>query len=403
MGLTRIIDQETWCECVELLEAEKRRRGSRQTIMLLMLTVVITAGLVAGGFFIGFAARSLSTPASVQAAASPAGPDQDLAQLYARLDDAVVKVKAVKYGTIDLEHPATQKAETGSGFFIAKEGHIVTNHHVVDGASDVAVMLATGEYVHADIVGLDPATDLALLKIEPPAQGVTVVQFGDSDLVQVGQVALALGSPFGLERTLTVGHISALGRTIRSDDTYTTHIGGVIQTDAAINPGNSGGPLLNVNGQVIGVNTAIFSTSRGSQGIGFAIPSNTVQHVVGILMRKGYVSRPYLGIVGVPLDDRVASALGVSISRGVLIQGVRDGSGADEAGLRAGDRSIFTPAGLLSAGGDVILAIDGIDVETMNDISRIVSEHEVGTYVKVSIWRNDQVLTVAVPLYEAPH
>ncbi|MFQ5854641.1 MAG: S1C family serine protease [Anaerolineae bacterium] len=403
MGPTRIIDLETWCECVELLEAERRSRGTRQTILLVALTIVITAGLVAGGFFVGFSVQSLGSPTSVQAAGVLSGTGQDLTRIYAELDNAVVKVKVVKHGQIDLNHPSARQGETGSGFFVSTQGHVVTNHHVVDGATDVAVLLSNGDYVHADIVGQDPATDLALLRIEPPAGGLTVVRFGDSRRIQVGQLALAIGSPFGLERTLTVGHVSALGRTIRSGDDYVTHIHGVIQTDAAINPGNSGGPLLNAEGEVIGVNTAIFSTSRGSQGIGFAIPSDTVQDVINSLMRAGYVSRPFLGIVGVPLDDRLASTLELPVSRGLLIQKVHVGSGADEAGLRAGDRPVLTRGGLIRAGGDVLLALEGVDVEGTDDVSRIVSGKEIGTYIKVVVWRDGETTNVAILLLEAPH
>ncbi|MFQ5343166.1 MAG: S1C family serine protease [Anaerolineae bacterium] len=403
MGPTRIVDRETWCECVELLEAEKRRRGTRQTALLLVLTIAITAGLVAGGFFVGFSLHSLTSPSSVQAAGVLTSTDQDLTRIYAELDKAVVKVKSVGFGQIDLEHPSDQPGETGSGFFVSAEGHIVTNYHVVEGATDVVVLLSNGEYVRADIAGVDPATDLALLKIEPPAGGVAVARFGDSAHVQVGQLALALGSPFGLQQTLTVGHISALGRTIKSEDEYIRRIHDVIQTDAAINPGNSGGPLLNADGEVIGLNTAIFSTSRGSQGVGFSIPSNTVRDVVSSLMRIGYVSRPYLGVMGVPLDDFLASRLRLPINHGVLVQTVHAGSGADEAGLKAGGLAIVTRGRRILAGGDVLLAINGTELTAVDDISRIVSDREIGTYVRVTVWRNGEKVTLAVPLYEAPH
>lgn len=403
MGPARVIDRETWCECVELLEAEKRRRGTRQTMLLLVLTIAVTAGLVAGGFFVGFSAHSLASPPSARAGGVLTTTDLDLTRIYAELDSAVVQVRAVKYGQIDLKRPSERQGETGSGFFVSDQGHIVTNHHVVDGATDVAVLLSTGEYLHADIVGLDPATDLALLKIKPPARGVTVAPFGDSAHVRVGQLALAIGSPFGLQQTLTVGHISALGRVIRSDDEYIPHIYDIIQTDAAINPGNSGGPLLNARGEVIGVNTAIFSTSRGSQGVGFAIPGRTVQDVVGSLMQAGYVSRPFFGIMGVSLDDRLASRLGLPVNQGVLVQAVHPRSGAEEAGLRVGSQPVLIGGDRVLAGGDVLLAIDGVDLTGMDDISRIAGGSGIGTSVEVTVWRDGETLMVTVPLYESPH
>ncbi|MBS1251574.1 MAG: putative serine protease HtrA [Anaerolineales bacterium] len=403
MALTQVIDRETWCECVELLESERQRRGPWQTLLLVVtLTIIITAGLVAGGFLIGFSANSISSPSSVLAAGVSPSQDQDLVGIYAELDRAVVKIKAAHGGQIDLERPAAQKGETGSGFIVTADGHIITNYHVVEDAEDIAVMLSTGDYLHADLVGADPATDMALLKIEPPAGELAVVRFGDSGRVKVGQPVLALGSPFGLERTLTVGHVSALERRIRSGDDYVTHIYGVIQTDAAINPGNSGGPLLDADGEVIGVNTAIFSTSRGSQGIGFAIPSNTVRQVLDSLLRTGYVSRPYLGIMGVALDDQLASQLDVSVSRGVLIEEVHPESGADLAGLQAGDETVFFRGKFVEAGGDVLLAIDDEEVDKMSDVSRIVSERQIGAIVKVTIVRDGETLSLAVPLRAAP-
>lgn len=403
MGPTRVIDRETWCECVELLEAEKRRRGTRQTALLLVLTIAITAGLVAGGFVVGFSLDALTNPPSVRAAGTLNNTDQDLSRIYAELDRAVVKVRAVRQGRINLDRPLERRGESGSGFFVSAEGHIITNYHVVDGAADVTVLLSTGDHIRAEVIGRDAATDLALLKIEPPASGVTVARFGDSAGVRVGQLALALGSPFGLERTLTVGHISALGRTIKSEDKYIARIHDVIQTDAAINPGNSGGPLLNASGEVIGVNTAIFSTSRGSQGVGFAIPSNTVKAVMSSLLRRGYVSRPYLGIVGIPLDELMASRLGLSVNRGLLIQTVRSGSGAAKAGLRGGDQTVIAGGRRILAGGDVLLEIEGIELGDSDDVVRIVGEREIGTFVRVALWRDGERLEVAVPLYEAPH
>jgi putative serine protease PepD len=269
---------------------------------------------------------------------------------------------------------------TGSGFVVSSDGYIVTNDHVVDGASDVKVKIGDGKTLSAKVVGTDASTDLALLKVD--ASGLTPLTLGDSDTVEVGDPAYAIGNPYGLDRTLTTGVISALQRQISSPNGYT--IDDVLQTDAAINPGNSGGPLFNTAGQVIGVNSQIEtsgSSSDGSEGgnvgIGFAIPSNTVKSVVEQLMKSGKVSHAYLGV-----QSEDAS------NGGAQVAAITAGSPADSAGLQQGD---------------VIKSIDGKAVSSASALSSIVDEHKPGDTVQLKVVRNGSEKTLDVKLGQRPN
>ncbi len=296
---------------------------------------------------------------------------------------------------------------TGSGVTFDRDGHILTNYHVVKDATndaDIRVLLPGMEGVTATVVGYDQATDLAVLKVEVPPKRLTIARFGDSNEVRVGDLAIAIGNPFGLSQTLTVGHISAIGRRLMTSDPYAPDIDGVLQTDAPINPGNSGGPLLNADGEVIGINTAIKSPSGGSVGIGFAIPSNTVREVVRELIQHGYVRRPFLGVEGRPLDPVTARGLGLPVQQGVLVQRVHPGSPAEQAGLRAGKGPVRTIYGeLRGEEGDIILSLDGHPVRNRDELNRLVVQHHIGDRVTLEILRDGQRMTVEVTLGERPH
>ncbi|MEX5214996.1 MAG: trypsin-like peptidase domain-containing protein [Nitrospiraceae bacterium] len=275
----------------------------------------------------------------------------------------------------------------GSGFIWNKEGHLVTNFHVVYGADAIDVTLADRTTYRARIVGLDPDHDLAVLQIQAPADRLLPLPIGGSQELKVGQTVLAIGNPFGLDHTLTTGVVSALGRTIRSLTERT--IEGVIQTDAAINPGNSGGPLLDSSGRLIGINTQIVSPSGAYAGIGFAVPVDMVNRIVPELIKHGKLIRPGLGVSLVP--DAIAKRWGI---KGLIIGKVARGSGAELAGLR-GSREMVNGRVEL---GDIIVAVDGKSVEVVDDLMAVLDQYKVGDRVTLEILRGNRRQPVAVTL-----
>jgi len=293
----------------------------------------------------------------------------------------------------------TPREGQGSGFVIDKKGHILTNNHVVAKAQKITVTMADGRKIPATLVGRDPPSDLAVIKI--PARQVDVVtHLGDSDKIRVGQKAIAIGNPFGLSHTLTTGIISALHRGIKTQDDR--HMEDLIQTDAAINPGNSGGPLLNSDGEVIGINTAIFSLSGGYQGIGFAIPINRAKYVATQLITLGRVARPWLGITGISVTPGLAEGLGLAVEQGVLVVKVFRGSPAANAGLRGGNREVIIGSFRLLLGGDIITVIDGHKITDMHELGRLMDKLRVGDTVTMRISRNGRALNLKVGLMERP-
>ncbi|MBW1703705.1 MAG: trypsin-like peptidase domain-containing protein [Deltaproteobacteria bacterium] len=287
----------------------------------------------------------------------------------------------------------------GSGFIIDKNGYILTNNHVVAKAQKITVTMANGKKHAAALIGRDPSSDLAVIKI--PSRAVDVIaKLGDSDRVRVGQKAIAIGNPFGLSHTLTTGIISALKRGIRTQGG--NQIDDLIQTDAAINPGNSGGPLLNSNGEVIGINTAIFSLSGGYQGIGFAIPINHAKYVATQLITSGRVARPWLGISGISLDPGISEGLGLEVEKGVLVVQVVSGSPADQAGLRGGHREIIVGSLRLLLGGDIITAIGDHEIHDMRQLVGTMDKMRVGQTVNLQIFRNGRPMELEVLLAERP-
>jgi putative serine protease PepD len=287
----------------------------------------------------------------------------------------------------------------GSGFIIDREGYILTNNHVVAKAQKITVTMADSRKIAAKLVGRDPDSDLAVIQI--PSKTVDVVAvLGDSDQIRPGQKAIAIGNPFGLTHTLTTGIVSALNRGIRTDDGK--RIDELIQTDAAINPGNSGGPLLNSNGEVIGINTAIFSLSGGYQGIGFAIPINRAKYVASQLITTGRVARPWLGITGISLTPGLAEGLGIETDEGILVVEVVRGSPAAQAGLRGGDQQVIVGSLRLLVGGDVITAIDEQDISEMKELIQLLDKLQVGQTIGLGIIRDGRAMELNVLLAERP-
>jgi 2-alkenal reductase len=319
-----------------------------------------------------------------------AAEEQLLINLYARVSPSVVNIAVLT--------PAGGGG--GSGFVLDTDGRIVTNNHVVEDARQILVRFADDTTVEADLVGADADSDLAVIRVDVPANLLKPVRLGDSSALRVGQRAIAVGNPFGFEQTMTTGIISALGRVVRQESGFS--LAQLIQTDAAINPGNSGGPLLDSKGQVIGVNTLIFSNSGSSSGVGFAVPVDTVRRVVPALIATGRYADPWLGISGLTITPAVAEALALPVDQGVLVQVVVGDGPADQAGLRGNDQQAELDGSILPAGGDIIVAIDGLETRDMDDLIIYLAEKVVGQSVMLDIIRGDDRQSIEVLLAERP-
>ena len=290
---------------------------------------------------------------------------------------------------------------TGSGFLIDTEGHIITNSHVVEGAEKVRVTLGADEASHeAEVVGTDPATDVALLKVDLPAEKLHPLALADSSKVQVGDPVVAIGNPFGLDRTVTSGIISALQRQIQAPNGFS--ISHVIQTDAAINPGNSGGPLIDTTGKVVGINAQIQTRTGGNVGIGFAIPINTARDVVDQLREDGEVEHAYLGINGNSITPDLAKALNLPVDEGILVQEVVPGGPAEDAGLEGGDTSATIDGAEFELGGDIIVEVEGKPVSGMDEVIDLINEAKPGDKLELTVRRGKGTKTLTVTLGQRP-
>jgi S1-C subfamily serine protease len=291
---------------------------------------------------------------------------------------------------------------TGSGFVIDSEGHLLTNNHVVEGAEKITVKLGASNNTHtATVVGADPATDLALLKVDAPDSELHPLTLGRSSQMEVGDPVVAIGNPFGLDRTVTAGIVSALQRQIQAPNGFS--IDRVIQTDAAINPGNSGGPLINAGGEVIGINAQIQTGGgSGNVGIGFAIPIDTVRSEIHELETTGEVAHAYLGIEGGPVTPQLAKAVNLPVDEGVIVQSVVKDGPADKAGVEGGNTSATINGVEVTLGGDIITEIDGKKITEMEEVIEIVNSKDPGDEVELTIVRGDQTKTATVTLGERP-
>jgi S1-C subfamily serine protease len=326
-------------------------------------------------------------------------------EIYKRDAPGVVNVRAQVVQQVespfDLGPQEQQGQSTGSGFVLDDDGHILTNAHVIEGASRVTVQFEDRKTTEAEVQGKDTSTDLALLKVDPKGLDLKPLALGDSKNVQVGDPTIAIGNPFGLDRTLTTGVVSALQRKISAPNGFA--IENVIQTDAAINPGNSGGPLLDAGGRVIGINSQIATGggSNGNVGIAFAVPINTAKQVIPQLRKSGSVKRAYLGITGATID-RSLERLNLATSTGVLVQTVQSSSPADKAGIRGGDASASVDGSELRLGGDVIKEIDGKPVRTMDQVVSHVASKKPGDTVTIKLMRDGRDETVKAKLAQRP-
>lgn len=360
--------------------------------------------------FTASSATAVPAPSATQPAVASAllSLQDEVIDVYQSAGTGVVNITSRSY-TYDFFYRTVPQEGTGTGFVYDDEGRIVTNYHVIEGAEEIFVTLADETVLPGTVVGADPSNDLAVIKID--TEGTTQPQLhpvplGDSDGVQVGQFVVAIGNPFGLERTLTVGVISALGRVIESPDE--SFIGEIIQTDAAINPGNSGGPLLDLSGKVIGVNTAIFSPSQASAGIGFAVPVNTVHRVVPELIAHGRYPHPWLGASFLSLTPRWIDILQqtgmvVPVRRGALVLAAIAGAAADRAGLRGGEQLVRVGRQILPVGGDVIIAVNGQPIDDSRELTTYLeTETRVGDTVELTIIREGREQVILVELDERP-
>lgn len=345
-----------------------------------------------------------SLPAGIKEDTAPASFDSDERNnidIYQKTSPAVVNI-TTRALERDFFFRAVPVEGTGSGFIIDREGHIVTNNHVIAGADEIQVTLSDRSSYDAKVVGVDPLTDLAIIQITPPGRRLPTLTLGDSDPLQVGQKVLAIGNPFGLQGTLTTGVISAIHRTIETGDN--SLLDDAIQTDAAINRGNSGGPLLDSQGRVIGINTMILSPGRtgGSVGVGFAVPVNTLKFFLSDLIEFGRVRRGWLGISGRSLElmPALIAHFGLPIQQGVVIGEVVRRSPADKVGLRGGDQIVRVGRYLWPIGGDIVVAVNGQSVTSPQDINRILYKKRPGERVTVEYYRNNKKRSVKITLEE---
>ncbi|MBZ0168013.1 peptidase S1 and S6, chymotrypsin/Hap [Candidatus Methylomirabilis lanthanidiphila] len=326
--------------------------------------------------------------------------EQIVISVYKRASPGVVHITSTALAYDVFFNPVPQKG-AGSGFVVDDRGYILTNNHVVEEADSLEVTLPDKSKVAAKLIGRDPSNDLAVIKISVPKEKLFPVKMGNSDALQVGQMAIAIGNPFGLDRTVTRGVVSSMGRTLRSESGR--QIRGVIQTDAPINPGNSGGPLLNSHGEVIGINSAIYTPSGGSVGIGFAIPVNTAKRLLPQLIAKGRVSHPWLGVAGLDITPELAGALKLPVRQGIVVMQVSPKGPVDRAGIRGSTKKARIGNMLVGVGGDIIVAVEGRKVTSIDDLTAFLDgERKAGDQVKIDLLRDGRSFTVSVRLGELP-
>jgi S1-C subfamily serine protease len=378
--------------------------------------VAISAGLVrSDGGSTTTVAAPLSAPVSDTGSGDENGGGANVVnEIYKRDGDGVAFISSTlepseseSQGFNPFGEPESESegggVATGSGFVIDGEGHVLTNNHVIEGASDIEVKLGDSDASYkATVVGADPATDVALLEVDAPADALHPLSLGHSSQLEVGDPVVAIGNPFGLDRTVTSGIVSALQRQIEAPNGFA--ISNVIQTDAAINPGNSGGPLIDANGEVVGINSQIETGggSNGNVGIGFAIPIDTIRSEIGQLEDDGRVTHAFIGISGTSVTPDLARAVNLPISEGVLVQTVVKGGPAARAGIEGGNTSATLEGAEVRLGGDIVTKLDGKKIAGMEDLVDFVNGAKSGEEVEVSYLRDGDEKTTSVTLGDRP-
>ncbi len=389
-------------------------KWSRRILVLVSLGFAAAGGwFVGSGFepFSSFAAetaegrRSVQTvvPAPVDLPPTVLTEDEyDTIRIYEERNAAVVNVNTETVAYNWFLEPVPREGSSGSGSIIDDRGYILTNYHVIQSANRVFLTLSDGERLEGTVVGTDAENDLAVIKFDASGRTLETIPMGDSGTLRVGQKVLAIGNPFGLDRTLTTGIVSGLGRPLKARNDLV--IRDMIQTDASINPGNSGGPLLNTRGEMIGINTMIFSPSGGSVGIGFAVPVNTARRIVPDLINFGTVRRGWIDIVPRQLFPQLVQYAGLSVDRGLLVSEVIPGGNADGAGIRGGDRSSAVRYGrtVIYLGGDIITAVDDMAVASIANLYEALEDNRPGDVVAVEFVRGRRKMETEITLSERP-
>ena len=390
------------------------------------IAALAAAGLLGGGAALGGAALfgklgGTTTTTVVQPEVAAASPTTQAAaatstlsinEIYRRSAPGVVQItstsssSSVKTGTdpfFGTPFSSPSQQALGSGFVLDKAGHIVTNYHVVQGATKIEVSFSDQTSHSATIVGSDPSTDLAVLKVDAPVRALTPLPLGNSDLAQVGDQVVAIGNPFGLDRTATAGIISAIQRRITAPNGFS--IDHALQTDAPINHGNSGGPLLDAHGDVVGVNSQIETggnATEGNVGIGFAVPANTVKNVVAQILANGKVAHAYLGVTVQDLDTNLVRLFHLPVSAGVLVQVVQSGSGAAKARIKGGARQTTVAGESYRMGGDLIVAAGGKPITSTGALRDLIAGYKPSDKLSLTLYRGTKKITVAVTLGRQP-
>jgi S1-C subfamily serine protease len=319
-------------------------------------------------------------------------------RIYKELNSAVVNITTITMAYNWFLEPVPQEG-TGSGSIIDQEGYVLTNFHVVKDAEELYITLADGENYEGEIIGADPENDLAVIKFNPQGKELVTIPFGTSEDLQIGQKVLAIGNPFALERTLTTGIVSGLGRPVQlSEENYI--IKEMIQTDASINPGNSGGPLLNAHGEMIGINTMIFSPTGGSVGIGFAVPIDTAKRIIPELLEFGVVKRGWIDITPVQLFPQLVRYADLPVDQGLLISEILPGSTAEKAGLKGGNPRDWVRSGrsIIYLGGDIIVEIDNTEVKGIADLYSALEDNKPGEVIQIKVIRGNNTITMDIEL-----
>ena len=328
----------------------------------------------------------------------PETDEQNNIRIYKERSPGVVNILTLVVTYDFFLNPIPLEGVSGSGVIIDRKGHILTNSHVIEKAERLTVTLMDGSTWDARVIGVDPKTDLAVIKVDAQPNLLNPIPFSRSKNLLVGTKVLAIGNPFGLTHTMTTGIISSIGRNIKTEDGG--EMENIIQTDASINPGNSGGPLLNTKGDMIGINTAIFSPSGGSVGIGFAIPADRAREVAEELIEKGYVSYPVLGVELVDITPAMSDALSLPVSYGMLIATVYQKGPADAAGLKGGTRTVRFGNTLIRAGGDIIIGADDEEIRDFSDYKKFINRHKPGDLIHIALYRDGKKLKLKVVLGE---
>lgn len=392
-------------------------RGLRRAAPLFIAAGLGGGAALAGAEVLGLLDESpsvINTVESVQPSAPVAFAGNrrlSVSDIYEQSGPGVVQITTTTVRRVDTDPffnalgfpQQRRKKALGSGFVIDKAGHIVTNYHVVDGAQTVEVSFSNRDSVKARVVGTDPSTDLAVLEVNVDAGALSPLELGDSDVLRVGDSVVAIGNPFGLERSVTAGIVSALHRPLTAPNDFT--IDDVIQTDAAINSGNSGGPLIDARGDVVGVNSAIATGNtgaRGNIGIGFAVPINTVRDVASQLIEHGKVEHAFLGIGVQAVDTEVSRLFELPVKRGLMVVRVYDSSAADEAGLRAGTDEVVVSGESYLLGGDILVAIGGRQVASGEDLRDVISARKPGDKLTIEAYRGTEKRSFEVTLGRQP-